>query len=176
MLYILIPFGCFSILIIIVLIILGIISYKSVQKNYIGILERIGTFKKLVEPGKIFIIPFIDNLILVNMAEDVISVGPVLFFTKDEQPVEIALNVHFQIIDPYKSHYEVFDLNSGVIDLTIATLNNIVSRKDLKDIESDESKNDFTKELFNLLNNSLQKWGTRVNTIKIIKIEHIQTK
>lgn len=65
-------------------------SVKVVRTKYCYVVERIGQFHRILEPGVHLIIPFIDNIrAKVNMQERILDVPPQDVITKDNVRIKI---------------------------------------------------------------------------------------
>ena len=58
-------------------------TVKIIKQYEKGIVESLGKYKKMAGSGLVFIIPFIENIIPVDMRELVINVEPQQVITKD---------------------------------------------------------------------------------------------
>ncbi|MFQ5452961.1 MAG: SPFH domain-containing protein, partial [Candidatus Zixiibacteriota bacterium] len=63
-------------------------SIRIIRPFERGLVERLGKYQRILEPGLNMIIPFFDTTIKVDMREVVLDVPPQLVITKDNVNVE----------------------------------------------------------------------------------------
>ncbi|HOL86056.1 MAG TPA: SPFH domain-containing protein, partial [Defluviitoga tunisiensis] len=77
------------IIVVIFLIIVVSMSLKIIRPYEKGLIERLGKFHKMAEPGLNFIVPFIERLIKVDLREMLIDVPPQEVITRDNVIVTV---------------------------------------------------------------------------------------
>ena len=90
-----------------------------------GVRERLGKYKDILEPGIHIIVPLLDRVIKVPLAEQRVDVPPADMITRDNATVKVDAVVYFKIIDPCKAIYNVLNYKDAIINLAIAKLKNL---------------------------------------------------
>ena len=134
------------IIVLIVLVVLAIIIVKNtliiISQSETMIIERLGKYYATLKPGINLIIPFIDkpkNVVIlqrgrylysptIDLREQVYDFDKQNVITKDNVLTEINALIYFQIVDPFKSVYEINNLPNAIEKLTQ------VNRVELQDI------------------------------------------
>lgn len=143
------------------------------------IIERLGKYHSTLEPGINFIIPFIDitkNTVAVNMGrvsftsridlrEQVYDFEKQNVITKDNIQMEINALLYFQIVDPFKSVYEINNLPNAIEKLTQTTLRNIIGELELD--QTLTSRDTINQNLRAVLDEASDKWGVKVNRVEL---------
>jgi regulator of protease activity HflC (stomatin/prohibitin superfamily) len=80
---------------------------RTVKQYEKGLITRLGKYHGMAPSGLTFIVPFVDDIVRVDMREQVITVPPQKLITKDNVTVEVDAVVYYKVIDPVKSQYEV---------------------------------------------------------------------
>ncbi len=70
-------------ILIFVLVIYVALAIKIVQQHELGLTERFGRYRTILDPGFHMIVPFIDKVRKVDMREQVVDVPPQEVITKD---------------------------------------------------------------------------------------------
>lgn len=110
---------------------IGLFRFFEVVDPYQrGVQLRLGTFKRVLEPGFYFILPFgIDRVMTENVVTETMTTLPQSLTTKDGQAVVVSLVVTFRISDVKVFLLEVEGRNAVIGDIAYgATANFIMSR------------------------------------------------
>ena len=148
----------------IVLIILIIASVRTLRPTSRGLVERFGRYNRFVNPGIVFLIPFIEHLVVVNITENMIDAGLQEIITSDSLNAQVDAQVYFKVRsdeDSVKaSQYNVFNYMRQIVALARTTLRNIIGTMTLKDANSERGK--INTALYNNLANETKSWGLEI--------------
>jgi regulator of protease activity HflC (stomatin/prohibitin superfamily) len=73
-----------------------------------AVIERLGRFRKVAEPGLNFLVPFFDRIrARIDLREQVVSFPPQPVITQDNLTVSIDTVVYFQVTDSRAAVYEI---------------------------------------------------------------------
>jgi regulator of protease activity HflC (stomatin/prohibitin superfamily) len=134
-----------------------------------GIVTRLGRYRHLVDSGLTIIVPFVDDLIRVDMRERVINVLPQKVITKDNVTVEVDAVVYFKVIDPVKSQFEVQNFDYACTTLAQTNLRNLVGDRTLD--ETLVARDIINTNLRNVLDEATNNWGVKVTRVEVQKID-----
>jgi regulator of protease activity HflC (stomatin/prohibitin superfamily) len=139
-----------------------------------GIVERLGRYHRTLDAGLALIVPFIDRLRpLIDLRERVVSFPPQPVITSDNLVVEIDTVIYFQVTNPKSAVYEIENFITGIEQITITTLRNVVGGIDLE--QTLTSRDSINSALRGVLDEATGKWGVRVNRVELKSIEPPQT-
>ncbi len=145
-------------------------TIKIVPQARAGIVERLGRYNRTLDAGLTIIIPFIDRLKpLIDLREQVVSFPPQPVITSDNLVVSIDSVIYFQVTDPKAATYEIENYLSGVEQLTVTTLRNVVGSLDLE--QTLTSRDNINAQLRGVLDEATGKWGIRVNRVELKAID-----
>jgi regulator of protease activity HflC (stomatin/prohibitin superfamily) len=149
-------------------------SIRIIPQASAGIVERLGRYHRTLDAGLSLIIPFIDRLRpLIDLRERVVSFPPQPVITSDNLVVEIDTVIYFQVTDPKSAVYEIENFITGIEQITITTLRNVVGGIDLE--QTLTSRDSINTALRGVLDEATGKWGVRVNRVELKSIEPPQT-
>ncbi len=176
--------------IIVVLLAIVIISagVKVVPQSETRVVERLGRFHSVLNPGLNFIIPFIDkpktiytrrveNTIgghhlvrntvtsVIDLREQVYDFPSQQVITRDNVTTEINALLYFQITDPKKAVYEIDNLPNAIEKLTQTSLRNVIGELELD--ETLTSRDTINSKLQVILDDATNKWGVKVNRVEL---------
>lgn len=119
-------------------------------------------------PGLIFLIPFIDKPVDVDLREVYFDVPPQTCITADNASVSIDFIVYDKVIDPIRSVLEVEDFTGAARGLAITTLRAVVGAMDLDDVLS--KRDEINQVLHEKLDQVTDRWGIRIMAVEIREV------
>jgi len=166
MFYVLIFLLCLIALIILVAIIKSIVIVSQATNV---IIQRLGKFSRILEPGINFIIPFFERKVaVVSLKEKVADFAPQPVITKDNVTMQIDTVVYFVITDPKLYTYGVERPMQAIESLTATTLRNLIG-----DLELDQtltSRDTINQQMRMILDEATDPWGIKVNRVELKNI------
>ena len=108
-------------------------TVRVIPQGRAGIVERLGKFHAVLNPGLHIVIPVVDRVLpLIDLREQVVSFPSQSVITEDNLVVGIDTVVYFQVTDPRSATYEITNYIRAVDELTSATLRNVVGGLNLE--------------------------------------------
>ena len=163
-------------LVIIFLIVAGVLAFaltamsiRVIRPFERGLVERLGRFQRVLDPGFRLIVPFVDTVLKVDMREVVIDVPPQLVITKDNVGVEVDAVIYAQVTDPVRSRYEITNYIIASTKLAQTNLRNVIGELDLDACLS--SRDQINAQLRDVMDEATDKWGVKVNRIELQRID-----
>lgn len=134
------------------------------------IVERLGKFNTVMYAGLHFLIPFVDRVRAgVDLREQVVSFPPQPVITSDNLVVSIDTVIYFQVTDPKAATYEIANYITGIEQLTVTTLRNVIGSMDLE--QTLTSRDQINGQLRGVLDEATGRWGIRVNRVELKAID-----
>jgi regulator of protease activity HflC (stomatin/prohibitin superfamily) len=145
-------------------------SIQVIRQQRVGVVERLGKFKRTLEPGPHLVVPVVDKVRYnLDMRELVVPFPPQGVITEDNLMVSIDSVIYFQIIDPVRAAYEAQNYVQAIEQLTMTTLRNIIGGLDLE--QTLTSREEINQQLRAVLDEATGKWGIKVNRVELRAIE-----
>jgi regulator of protease activity HflC (stomatin/prohibitin superfamily) len=119
-------------------------------------------------PGWVFIVPFAQRGIRVDLREQFIEVPSQTSITKDNAPINIDFLIYWRIIEPYKSVVEVQNFNGALQNIATTTLRAVVGDILLDDVLS--KREQINEVLRAKMDEVTERWGGKVTTVEIREI------
>jgi regulator of protease activity HflC (stomatin/prohibitin superfamily) len=149
-------------------------AVRIVPQARAGVVERLGRYSRTLNAGLTLLVPFIDRLKpLIDLREQVVSFPPQPVITEDNLVVSIDTVIYFQVTDPKAATYEIADYISGVEQLTVTTLRNVVGGLTLE--QTLTSRDQINAALRGVLDEATGRWGLRVNRVELKAIDPPQS-
>ena len=141
-------------------------TVRVIPQGRAGIVERLGKFHAVLNPGLHIVIPVVDRVLpLIDLREQVVSFPSQSVITEDNLVVGIDTVVYFQVTDPKAATYEITNYIRAVDELTSATLRNVVGGLNLE--QTLTSRDQINAELRGVLDSTTGRWGLRVSRVDI---------
>jgi len=132
--------------------------------------ERFGRYRKTLEPGLNFIVPFVDRVKpLIDLREQVVSFMGQPVITEDNLVVQIDTVLFFQVTDPRAADYEIVNYIQAIEQLTATMLRSVIGSMDLE--QTLTSRDKINTLLRGVLDDASGKWGIRVTRVEIKAID-----
>jgi regulator of protease activity HflC (stomatin/prohibitin superfamily) len=151
----------------------GLIVYKTVRivpQARARNVERLGRYRKTLEPGMNLIMPFIDRVKpLIDLREQVVSFLGQPVITEDNLVVKIDTVLFFQVTDPRAADYEIVNYIQAIEQLTATMLRSVIGSMDLELTLTSRDK--INTMLRGVLDDASGKWGIRVTRVEIKAID-----
>jgi regulator of protease activity HflC (stomatin/prohibitin superfamily) len=161
-----------QLVVIVLLLLLGLIlllmAVRIVPEYRRLVVLRMGRSLGARGPGLIFLIPFVDRGIPVDLRETYFDVPPQTCITADNASVSIDFLVYDKVIEPVRSVLEVEDFNGAARGLAITTLRAVVGSMSLDDVLS--KRDEINKILHEKLDDVTDRWGIRVMAVEIREV------
>jgi len=132
--------------------------------------ERFGRYRKTLEPGMNFIIPFVDRVKpQIDLREQVVAFTGQPVITEDNLVVLIDTILFFQVTDPRAADYEIVDYVGAIEQITATMLRSVIGSMDLE--QTLTSRDKINTLLRGVLDDASGKWGIRVTRVEIKAID-----
>lgn len=96
---------------------------RFVPQQTAWIVERMGKFHKILQPGIAFLIPFLDKITYVqSLKESAVEIPSQNAITADNVSIELDGILYIKVIDPFKASYGVEDFKFAISQLAQTTM------------------------------------------------------
>ena len=144
-------------------------SVRVVKQFEKGLVIRLGRYDHTADAGLVFLIPFIDSLIRVDMREALINVLPQSVITADNVVVTVDAVIYYKVVDPVKAEFEIQNFNFAATTLAQTNLRNLIGDKQLD--ETLTARDVINTSLREVLDEATNPWGVKVTKVELQKID-----
>lgn len=144
-------------------------SVRIVKQYEKGLVIRLGRYHHTADAGLVFLIPFIDQLIRVDMREQVLNVLPQQVITKDNVVVTVDAVIYYKVVDPVKAEFEIANFTIAATTLAQTNLRNLIGDKQLD--ETLTARDVINTSLRETLDEATNPWGVKVTKVELQKID-----
>lgn len=141
-------------------------SVKIVKEKEEYLIESLGSYKKKLEPGLNFVVPFIDKVVYKDtIKEKVLDIPAQSCITRDNVSITVDAVVYWRIMDMYKAFYKVENLRDAMVNLVLTQI-----RSEMGTLELDQTftaRTEINEILLRELDIATDPWGVKVTRVEL---------
>src|SRR6266540_6646833 len=139
-----------------------------VQQGQVGVVKRLGEYRKTHEPGLLIIAPFVDALQRVDMREIPRPGDRQEVITKDNVVVTVNATIFTQVVDAKAALFSVANFDIGIDSLARTALRSVIGTLSLDEALSGRER--INTDVQHQMEVVTDKWGIRISRIEIVEI------
>lgn len=159
-----------AILVVLVILMLTALSQmvNIVQQGEVGVVKRLGEYRRTHEPGLVIVAPFIESLQRVDMREIPRPGDRQEVITKDNVVVTVNATIFTQIVDAKAALFSVANFDIGIDALARTALRSVIGTMTLDQALSERER--INTDVQMQMEAVTDKWGIRISRIEIVEI------
>mgnify|MGYP002711969173 CR=1 FL=1 len=134
-----------------------------------GVVFTLGRFTGIKGPGLIIIIPFIQQMVRVDLRTIVLDVPTQDVISHDNVSVHVNAVVYYRVIDPQKAIIQVEDYNSATSQLAQTTLRSVLGGHELDEMLAERER--LNRDIQEILDKQTDAWGIKISNVEIKHID-----
>ena len=164
-----------GLLIVIVLILFLLSTAIKIVKEY----ERLVVFRlgkvraKPKGPGLVFIIPFIDRPIKVDLRTVTLDVPSQEGITRDNVTLKVNAVVYFRVVEPISAIVNIEDYRRATWNIAQTTLRNVLGQSELDELLAHRER--INQKLQQMIDEATEPWGIKVGMVEVKDVELPET-
>ncbi len=146
-----------------------LMTVKVVPQQTAYVVERLGKFHAVLQPGINFIIPFFDRTAYKHsLKEKAIDIPEQICITRDNVQVRVDGVLFLQVIDPQRASYGISDYVFGVTQLAQTTMRSEIGKIDLD--KTFEERTTVNQAVVHAIDEAAIGWGVKMLRYEIKNI------
>ena len=151
----------FAIVLLVIAIIFAVKSVNVIPQQTAWVIERLGKFHKVLNPGLNFIIPFIDKVAYKHSLKEIpLDTPSQVCITRDNTQLSVDGILYFQVTDPKLASYGTSNYLVAITQLAQTTLRSVIGKMVLD--ETFEERDIINNQVVSAIDEAALNWGVKV--------------
>ncbi|WP_294559786.1 stomatin-like protein [uncultured Mailhella sp.] len=154
-------FNYFAVLLIALVLVLVPLAIRVVPQQQGWIVERLGKFHSVLEPGLNFIIPLIDRVAYKHSLKEIpLDTEAQVCITKDNTQLTVDGLLYFQVTDPKLASYGTSNYVQAISQLAQTSLRSVIGQMELD--KTFEEREEINSQVVRAIDEAAHNWGVKV--------------
>lgn len=163
--------GTIIVLLVVLVIIVALLnaSIKIIREYERAVVFRLGRLVGAKGPGLIVIIPFVDNLMKVDLRVVTVDVPKQEIITRDNVSVKVDAVIYYRAVDPVAAITRVSNYHYSIMMLGQTVLRDVIGQVDLDDLL--QKRDELNKRIQDIIDETAMSWGIKVTAVTLKSVE-----
>jgi regulator of protease activity HflC (stomatin/prohibitin superfamily) len=136
-------------------------AVKVVPQQNAWVIERLGRFHAVLQPGLNIVIPFVDRLAYKHSLKEVpLDTPSQVCITKDNTQLQVDGVLYFQVTDPQRASYGASNYILAITQLAQTTLRSVIGKLELD--RTFEERDFINHSVVSAIDEAAMNWGVKV--------------
>jgi regulator of protease activity HflC (stomatin/prohibitin superfamily) len=147
-----------------------VLGFVRIMREYErGVMFRLGRLVATRGPGVVWKIPFVDQIVKVDLRTITLNIPPQEVITKDNVPVRVNAVAYFRIVDPRDAIVQVENFMVATSQIAQTTLRSVLGQHVLDELLSEREK--INAILQAIIDEATGPWGIKVSIVEVKDVE-----
>jgi regulator of protease activity HflC (stomatin/prohibitin superfamily) len=138
---------------------------KIIREYERAVVFRLGRLLGAKGPGLIFLIPFVDRMVKVDLRVVTFDVPRQEVMTRDNVPVTVDAVVYFRVVNAEDAIVKVENFGKATSLIAQTTLRSVVGQHELDDLLAHRDK--INQQLQRIIDEATEPWGIKVTAVEV---------
>lgn len=153
----------------VIAVILLVVSLRVLREYERGVVYTLGRYTSTKGPGLIILIPFIQQMVRIDLRIRTIDVPSQDLISRDNVSVKVSAVVYFKVVAPDKAMNNVADFLRATSELAQTTLREVLGKHELDEMLAERDK--LSEDIRALLVKEMVQWGIEVSNVAIKHVD-----
>lgn len=144
-------------------------AVKILREYQRAVVFTLGRFTGVKGPGLILLVPFVQQLVRVDLRTRVLDVPSQDVISRDNVSVSVNAVIYFRVLDPERATIQVEDFMSATSQLAQTTLRSVLGKHDLDEMLAERDK--LNSDIQEILDKQTDAWGIKVANVEIKHVD-----
>ena len=157
-------------LLLLILVLLFLSAAIKILREYErGVVFTLGRFTGVKGPGLILLVPFVQQMVRVDLRVRVLDVPTQDVISRDNVSVKVNAVIYFRIIDPERAIIQVENFMQATSQLAQTTLRSVLGKHELDEMLAERDK--LNSDIQEILDTQTDAWGIKVANVEIKHVD-----
>jgi len=152
----------------IIAVVLLISGIKIIREYQRAVIFRLGRMVPPRGPGIIYVVPFVEKMVRIDLRTLTLEVAPQDVITKDNVSVKVSAVLYFRVLDPNRAIREVENYLFATSQLAQVTLRSVCGQAQLDELLAEREK--LNGRIQEIIDSQTDPWGIKV---VLVEVKHI---
>jgi regulator of protease activity HflC (stomatin/prohibitin superfamily) len=143
--------------------------FRILREYERGVIFLLGRFYRVKGPGLIIVVPFVQQIVRVDLRTVVMDVPTQDVISRDNVSVKVNAVIYFRVVDPQKSIINVENYYDATSQLAQTTLRSVLGQHELDEMLM--SRDRLNADIQDILDRQTDGWGIKVSNVEIKHID-----
>ncbi len=153
----------------VLLILLLAMAIRILREYERGVIFTLGRFTGVKGPGLIILVPFIQQMVRVDLRIIVLDVPTQDVISHDNVSVHVNAVVYYRVLDPEKAIIQVENFNAATSQLAQTTLRSVLGGHELDEMLAERERLNY--DIQEILDKQTDAWGIKISNVEIKHID-----
>ncbi|WP_131196795.1 slipin family protein [Lichenihabitans psoromatis] len=144
-------------------------SVRILRQYERAVVFTLGKFQRVKGPGLVLLIPFIQELVRVDLRIQVVEIPSQDVISRDNVSMKVDAVLYFNVINPERAIIQVQRYLSATTMLAQTTLRAVLGQHELDEMLSERKK--LSTDVQSILDTQTEAWGIKVSNVEIRTVE-----
>jgi regulator of protease activity HflC (stomatin/prohibitin superfamily) len=140
-------------------------SIRILREYERGVVFTLGRYTGTKGPGLFLLVPFLQQMVRVDLRVVVDEVPPQDVISRDNVSVKVSAVIYFRVVDAERAILEVNNYLAATSQLAQTTLRWVLGKHDLDQMLSERDK--LNADIQDVLDKQTEGWGIKVSTVEL---------
>jgi regulator of protease activity HflC (stomatin/prohibitin superfamily) len=163
------PTATATVAVAIILIAIAYAAVRILREYERGVVFTLGRYTGTKGPGLFFLIPFVQQMVRVDLRVVVDEVPPQDVISRDNVSVKVNAVIYFRVVDAERAIIQVNNYLAATSQLAQTTLRWVLGKHDLDGMLAERDR--LNADIQDVLDKQTEGWGIKVSNVEIKRID-----
>lgn len=144
-------------------------SWRVLREYERGVVFLLGRFWRVKGPGLVLIVPYVQQMVRVDLRVVTLDVPPQDVISRDNVSVKVSAVVYFRVVDPQKAIIQVEKFLTATSQLAQTTLRAVLGKHELDQMLAERER--LNLDVQRILDAQTDTWGIKVTNVEIKQVD-----
>jgi regulator of protease activity HflC (stomatin/prohibitin superfamily) len=144
-------------------------SVRILREYERAVVFTLGRFQAVMGPGLMFMVPFVQKMVRVDLRIQVIEIPGQDLISRDNVSMKVDAVLYFNVVNPERAIIQVQNYIPATMMLAQTTLRAVLGQHELDEMLSERKK--LSSDVQSILDTQTETWGIKVTNVEIRTVE-----
>lgn len=144
-------------------------TFRILREYERGVIFMLGRFYRVKGPGLVVVIPFLQQMVRMDLRTIVHDVPSQDLISRDNVSVRVNAVVYFRVVDPERAVIQVANFFEATSQLAQTTLRSVLGKHGLDEMLAERDK--LNMDIQRVLDVQTDNWGVKVSNVEIKQVD-----